>query len=74
MIIWRSTNNEEISNLIDIIDNSKSSLIEGIDSSLLKDCLICTIVQACTLFNHIFANGIFPEAWENSPNYLHIQV
>lgn len=60
LIAWRPTNIEEIEILIDNIDTHKSSVIENINSLLLKDCLLLTTDKVCTLFNKILLDGTFP--------------
>lgn len=64
LISWRPTNLEEVSNLIDTIDTHKSSQVKDVNSKLLKDCLLCTTEQVCTLFNRILVTGIFPDLWK----------
>lgn len=66
LISWRPTNLEEIELLIDAIDVNKSSMIENINTRLLKDCLYLTMDKICILFNKILSDGIFPTAWKNA--------
>lgn len=64
LITWRPTNIEEVELLIDSIDISKSSRVEGINTPILKDCLKCTKKHLCHLFNKVLNNGIFPDEWK----------
>lgn len=64
IISWRPTNIEEVCNLIDSIDLQKSSMIEGINTKLFKDCLLCTAEKIVTLFNRILSEGTFPKEWK----------
>lgn len=64
LIAWRPTNIEEIELLIDSIDISKSSRIEGINTAIFKDCLNCTKKHICYLFNKVLSHGIFPDVWK----------
>lgn len=64
LITWRPTNVEEISNIIDRIDLSKSSQIKDINTRLFKDCLDCSKTQVCKLFNKTLSDGIFPTEWK----------
>lgn len=64
LISWRPTNLEEICNLIDTIDIHKSSMIDRINTKLLKDCLLCTAERIVLLFNRILRDGKFPKTWK----------
>lgn len=63
-LIYLSHGVPQISNLIDDIDQYKSSQIKDINTRLFKDFLKCTIDQICILFNRILAIGIFPDLWK----------
>lgn len=51
LISWRPTNLEEISNLIESLDTSKSSKIKNINAIYYKDCLLCSADKVTLLFN-----------------------
>lgn len=64
LISWRPTDISELSHIIDGIDLSKNSQTKDINTKLLKDCLDCSKIQVCKLFNRILTDGVFPEEWK----------
>ena len=59
-----NTNVEEVTGLIKDIDTSKSSCIDGISASALKDAMLAVPDHIAKLFNISFASSTIPDDWK----------
>lgn len=57
---------EETLELIKNIDIGKSSALDNLSSSVLKDALLALPIQLCYIFNLSVQTGIFPTSWKCS--------
>lgn len=59
---WNKTSEAEILLLVQGIDIHKSSNIEQIISTLLKDCLLNSINKLTHLFNSVLSTNLYPDS------------
>lgn len=64
MYTWDKISEIEVEVLVDMMDLSKNSNIDGISAFLLKECILCSLKEVTFLFNCVLEQGKFPDNWK----------